>query len=362
MTKPVGVGFLGSQFVSGIHARALVRNPHAKLIGVASPTPGHAEAFAETYGLPHHWTDYRPLLERDDIDMVVIGTPNDTHCPLVLDCAAAGKHVVLEKPMCLSMVEADSMIAACADAGVLFMYAEELCFAPKYMRLKSLLDAGALGRPTLIKHSEKHDGPHAPHFWDVDRAGGGVLADMGCHGIAFARWMLDRAPIVSVYAQLSTQVHGKKTRGEDNALLILEFEGGCLFLNETSWTKPGGMDDRAEVHGSGGVAYADLLHGNSIETYSSGGYDYAVEKAGGTQGWSFTIYEEEWNYGFWGEFDHFVDCVQNGTEPLVTGEDARAVQEVLFAAYESARTGAKVALPFRSDAAKPWDLWRGGAG
>ena len=362
MTKPVGVGFLGSQFVSGIHARALVRNPHARLIGVASPTPGHAETFAETYGLSHHGTDHRPLLERDDIDMVVIGTPNDTHCPLVLDCAAAGKHVVLEKPMCLSMAEADSMVAACKDAGVLFMYAEEVCFAPKYVRMKSLLDAGALGRPTLIKQSEKHDGPHAPHFWDVDRAGGGVLADMGCHGIAFARWMMDRTPIVSVYAQLSTQVHGDKTRGEDNALLILEFEGGCLFLNETSWTKPGGMDDRSEVHGSEGVAYADLLHGNSIETYSSGGYDYAVEKGGGTQGWSFTIYEEEWNYGFWAEFDHFVDCVQNGTAPLVTGEDARAVQEVLFAAYESARTGAKVALPFTSDAARPWDLWQGGAG
>ena len=264
--------------------------------------------------------------------------------------------------MCLSMAEADSMVAACKDAGVLFMYAEEVCFAPKYVRMKSLLDAGALGRPTLIKQSEKHDGPHAPHFWDVDRAGGGVLADMGCHGIAFARWMMDRTPIVSVYAQLSTQVHGDKTRGEDNALLILEFEGGCLFLNETSWTKPGGMDDRSEVHGSEGVAYADLLHGNSIETYSRGGYDYAVEKAGGTQGWSFTIYEEEWNYGFWAEFDHFVDCVQNGTAPLVTGEDARAVQEVLFAAYESARTGAKVALPFTSDAAKPWDLWQGGAG
>ena len=362
MAKPAGVGFLGSGFVSAIHARALVRNPHARLVAVASPTPGHAEAFAGTYGLPHHGTDHRPLLGRDDIDMVVIGTPNDTHCPLVLDCAAAGKHVVLEKPMCLSLAEADRMLAACKDAGVLFMYAEELCFAPKYVRMKALLDSGALGRPTLVKQSEKHDGPHAPHFWDVDRAGGGVLADMGCHGIAFARWMLDRAPIASVYAHLSTQVHADRTRGEDNALLILEFEGGCLFFNETSWTKPGGMDDRAEVHGSEGVAYADLLHGNSIETYSRGGYDYAVEKAGATTGWSFTIYEEEWNYGFWAEFDHFVDCVQNGTAPLVTGEDARAVQEVLFAAYESARTGAKVALPFRSDAAKPWDLWRGGTG
>ena len=118
------------------------------------------------------------------------------------------------------------------------------------------------------------------------------------------------------------------------------------------------MDDRAEVHGSHGVAYADLLHGNAIETYSSIGYDYAVEKAGSTVGWTFTIYEEEWNYGFHQELAHFVDCVQHDREPLVTGEDGRAVLEAIFAAYESAGTGRKIALPFKSDAKRPIDLWR----
>ena len=237
------------------------------------------------------------------------------------------------------------------------MYAEELCFAPKYVRLKQLLDRGALGRPTLIKQSEKHDGPHAAHFWDVERSGGGVTMDMGCHAIEFFRWMLGRPKVTSVYAQMSTTVHGERTRGEDNAILILEFEGGATAIAEESWTKPGGMDDRAEVHGSEGVAYADLLHGNAIETYSRGGYDYAVEKAGSTQGWSFTIYEEAWNYGFHGEMAHFVDCVQNDRPPLVTGGDGRAVLEVIFAAYESARTGRKVMLPFESKAKKPIDLW-----
>ena len=100
-------------------------------------------------------------------------------------------------------------------------------------------------------------------------------------------------------------------------------------MAEESWTKLGGMDDRAEVHGSKGVAYADLLHGNAIETYSAGGYDYAVEKAGSTVGWSFTIYEEIWNYGFVHEMAHFVDCVKHDKPPLVTGEDARAVMEAL---------------------------------
>jgi predicted dehydrogenase len=182
---------------------------------------------------------------------------------------------------------------------------------------------------------------------------------MGCHAFEFFRWMLGRPRVRSVYAQMSTDVHQEKTRGDDNALIILEFENGVTALAEESWTKLGGMDDRAEVHGSKGVAYADLLHGNSIETYSTAGYDYAVEKAGTTVGWSFTIYEEAWNYGFPQEIAHFVDCVKHDKQPLVTGEDGRAVLEIIFAAYESAGTGRKVMLPFATDAARPIDLWKG---
>ena len=355
--RQVGVGLIGSQFVSSIHAEALRACPQAEIRAVASPSAGHARAFAERFAIARHFTDYADMLARPDIDMVVVGAPNDIHCRVTLDAAAAGKHVVMEKPLCLNLADADRMIAACRQANVKLMYAEELCFAPKYVRLKKLLDSGALGRPTLVKQSEKHDGPHADHFWNVDRSGGGVTMDMGCHAVEFFRWMLGRPPIKSVYAQMSTSVHGEKTRGEDNAILILEFEGGVTAIAEESWTKPGGMDDRAEVYGTHGVAYADLLHGNAIETYSAVGYDYAVEKAGSTKGWSFTIYEEAWNYGFHGEMAHFVDCVQNDRKPLVTGEDGRAVLEVLMAAYESARTGGKVALPFQSNARKPIDLW-----
>ena len=136
---------------------------------------------------------------------------------------------------------------------------------------------------------------------------------------------------------------------------------GCLAIAEESWTKPGGMDDRAEVYGSKGVAYANLLRGNSIETYSSVGYNYAVKKADLTTGWSFAIYEEAWNYGFPQEMAHFVDCVAHDKPPAVTGEDGRAVLEVIFAAYESAATGRKISLPFVRDASRPVDLWLGRA-
>src|SRR5215470_17200992 len=278
--KTVRVGLVGSQFVSSIHLEALRAVPGAEVVAVASATEAHAREFAGRHGIRRWFTDFRKMYELPDLDLVVLGLPNDLHCEATVAAAAAGKHVICEKPLCLNLSEADRMIDACRRARVKLMYAEELCFAPKYVRLKQLLDSGALGDPTLIKQSEKHDGPHAAHFWDVTRSGGGVTMDMGCHAVEFFRWMLGRPKIRSVYAQMSTSVHGGKTRGEDNAILILEFEGGVTALAEESWTKLGGMDDRAEVHGSHGVAYADLLHGNAIETYSTAGYGYAVEKAG----------------------------------------------------------------------------------
>ena len=354
----VGVGLVGSQFISTIHAESLRHVPQADVRAVMSPTAGHARDVAAKYGIPHHFQDLDALLARDDIDLVVVGAPNFTHCDITVRAAQAGKHVVVEKPLALNLAEADRMIEACDRAGVKLMYAEELCFTPKYVKLKQLLDDGALGRPVLFKQSEKHDGPHAAHFWDVERSGGGVAMDMGCHAIQFFRWLNRNDPVKSVYAQMNTSVHGAKTRGEDNAIIILEFENGVVALAEESWTKLGGMDDRAEIHGSEGVAYADVLQGNSIQTYSQKGVGYAVEKAGNTVGWSYVMYEEIWNYGFPQEFQHFVDCVLHDRQPLVTGADGRAVLEILFAAYESAGSGRKIALPSQARATRPFDLWK----
>lgn len=358
MEKKIGVGLVGSQFISSIHAEALKSVSDAEIIAVMSPTPGNAKKFAAKHGIPHHFSDLDDLLAMEEIDMVVIGAPNNVHCEIALKAAKAGKHMVVEKPLCMNLNEADLMIEACKKANVKLMYAEELCFTPKYVRLKALLDEGALGRPVLFKQSEKHDGPHADHFWDVERSGGGVTMDMGCHAIEFFRWMNGRKPIKSVYAQMTTSVHKDKTIGDDNAIIILEFENGVIAMAEESWTKLGGMDDRAEIHGSEGVAYADVLQGNSIQTYSKKGVGYAVEKAGNTVGWSFTMYEEIWNYGFPQEFAHFVDCVKHDKKPAVTGDDGRAVLEVIFAAYESAGTNKKVFLPFESTVDKPYKLWK----
>ena len=358
----VRVGLVGSGFVTAIHAEALRRVAGAQVVAVASPTPGRAARFAADRGIPHHLDDYRALYDRKDVDLVVLGLPNDLHCAATVLAAEAGKHVVVEKPMALNLAECDRMIAACDRAGVILGYAEELCFTPKYVRLKQLVDEGAFGRVHLVKQSEKHDGPHAPWFYDTRRSGGGVTFDMGCHAVEFFRWLLGgsgKAAITSVFAQMGTFVHGDKTDGDDEAVLILEFASGAIGLAEESWTKPGGMDDRAEVFGSEGQAYADLLHGNALRTYSRPGYGYAVEKAGETRGWSFPIYEEIWNYGFPQEMAHFVACVRDGTTPIETGHDGRAVVEAICALYASAGQGRRISLPFATGAQRPIDLWRG---
>src|SRR5207248_5043675 len=161
-----------------------------------------------------------------------ITAPNRRHAQMTIDAAAAGKRVVCEKPLCVTLEEADAMIDACAKAGVLLLYAEELFFAPKYVKAKQMADEGAFGRVHLVKQGEKHSGPHAEWFWNVERSGGGALMDLGCHGIAFCWWFFGRPAVRSVYAQCATQVHGNRTGGDDEALTIIEFEGGALGVVE----------------------------------------------------------------------------------------------------------------------------------
>jgi myo-inositol 2-dehydrogenase/D-chiro-inositol 1-dehydrogenase len=353
----VGVGLIGSQFQADIHAESFRAVPDAELIAVASPTESHVSAFAAKHRIPHRFTDYRKLLEMDEIALVAISVPNDLHCAVTLDCAAAGKHVIVEKPFALNLGEADRMIEACRSARVKCMYAEELCFTPKYVRVKKLSEEGAFGKVYLVKQSEKHNGPHAGWFWDVRRSGGGVTMDMGCHAIEFFRWFYGKPKAVSVLADMGTFVHADKTSGDDNATIIVRFENGAEGMAEESWARAGGMDDRVEVFGSQGCAYANLHMGNAIQTYSETGYGYVVEKATMSRGWTYTTWEELWNYGFPQEMAHFVDCVKNDKQPEETGEDGRAALEILMAAYASAGQDRRIELPFHADVRVPIDLW-----
>jgi myo-inositol 2-dehydrogenase / D-chiro-inositol 1-dehydrogenase len=356
----VKIGIIGSRFQADCIAASVRMMPEeAEVVAVASPSPGNATAFAARHGIAAYYADYREMLKDPAIEMVSITAPNRMHAQMTIDAARAGKHVVCEKPLCVTLEEADAMLDACAKAGVLLMYAEELFFAPKYVKAKQMADEGAFGRVHLVKQSEKHSGPHSDWFWDVNQSGGGALMDLGCHGIAFCWWFLGKPKVKSVYAHLSTQVHARKTQGDDEALCIIEFEGGATGVVENSWTKPGGMDDTIEIFGDKGQTYADMLMGNALPTYSEVGFGYAVEKASSTTGWTWPVFEEHWNYGFPQEMRHFARCVRGKETPIADGETGRVVQEVLYAAYASAGLGRKIEMPFRpTGIAKPIDLWK----
>ncbi len=343
----VRVGIIGSAFSSNLHAEALQDVPEAVVVAACSPNPSHLAAFADKWQIPSRFSDYRNLLDSKEVDAVVVGIPNDLHRAVVVAAAEAGKHVIVEKPLAHTLADADAMVEAAKKHKVKLLYAETIVFSPKYVRAKKLAEEGAIGKLYMVKQGEKHSGPHSGWFYDVHRSGGGALMDMGCHGIEWARWMYGKPKPKSVFAHCQRVFHAERTQGEDNSVLILEFEGGGIALIEDSWAKHGGMDDRIELYGTQGVVLCDLLHGSSMETYSAQGYGYAVEKAGQTQGWTFTVFEEAHLYGFPHEMRHFIRCILNNETPIETGEDGRATLEIIYAAYQSAATGQKISWPYK---------------
>jgi myo-inositol 2-dehydrogenase/D-chiro-inositol 1-dehydrogenase len=342
----VRVGIIGSAFSSNLHAEALKEVCEARITAACSKDKQHVEEFGRKWGIAWTTTDYRLLIERKDVDVVAVGIPNDLHREVVVAAAEAGKHIILEKPIARTLADANDMVAVCKKQNVKLMYAETICFSPKYGRAKQLADEKAIGRLYMVKQAEKHSGPHSDWFYDINRSGGGAIMDMGCHGIEWARWMYGKPKVKSVVAHCQRVFHTQRTQGEDNSVMILEFESGQIAVIENSWAKPGGMDDRVELYGSEGVIHCDLLRGSSMETYSAKGYGYAVEKAGETKGWTFTVFEESYIYGFPHEMRHFIRCVLNDETPMETGEDGRATLEIIYAAYESAGSGRRVTWPY----------------
>ncbi|MEM1483496.1 Gfo/Idh/MocA family oxidoreductase [Oscillospiraceae bacterium PP1C4] len=351
------VAILGTGFISNIHLESYERFVHdAEVVAIYGRNIDSAKAMAEKYNIPAYFDDIDTLLTSCEVDVVDICLPNYLHYDACMKAAASDKHVIIEKPLALTLEQADEMIAACKAKNLKLMYAEELCFAPKYERVRALVERGAIGKVYMLKQAEKHSGPHSSWFYKKETAGGGVMMDMGCHALAWFRWMTKNAKVKSVYADMKTVYHNDITDCEDNTITIVEFENGVTAIAEDSWAKHGGMDDRIEVYGDKGVSYADLFRGNSALTYSTQGYDYAMEKSGSTQGWTFTVFEEAFNQGYPQELAHFIDCVRTGKEPVVTGEDGRAVLEMIYAAYASAKEGRKITLPFTAKVDYPIEL------
>ncbi|MFN3485784.1 MAG: Gfo/Idh/MocA family protein, partial [Planctomycetota bacterium] len=154
-----------------------------------------------------------------------------------------------------------------------------------------------MGRVLWVRSRESHGGPHSPHFWDVSRTGGGAMNDLACHCIELARYAFGKEDrIVEVLAWGDRLVHHKKTRGEDNALLVLKFSSGGIGHCELSWTTKGGLDLRNEIHGSEGSIFTDVTRSTPLTAFTSRPAGYVIEKAEIDFGWTRPLPEEAFAY------------------------------------------------------------------
>ncbi len=337
----VRIGLLGSGFVSNFYMEGLRNVAGYEVKAVASPNPEHAASFAARWNIPESSSDMSSVILRKDIDLIVLGVPNYTHRDLVIECARAGKHIVCTKPLARNPSEAKEMLDAVKAAGVMHGYAETEVFSPAVIRAHDFIESDSIGKVLTVRSRESHSGPHNPWFWDSSLSGGGAMLDMGCHTIEAARYFIGKDnPIIEVIAWGANLVHHDKTDAEDNAVMLMKFEGGQLGQAELSWTARGGLDLRNEVYGTEGTIFTDITRETPLKVFSSpGAGSYVVEKAESQTGWLFPPIDEAWTYGYREEMRHFVECVSNGETPRETFEDGYIVNCVLDAGYKSMKSG-----------------------
>lgn len=323
---PVRVGLIGAGGIAGAHVKGYLANPETTtLVAVADPIAENARrraalASADVY------QDYASMLASAEIDAVDICLPHHLHRDAIIAAAGAGKHILCEKPLCLTLEEAEDVRRAVAEAGVILMCAHNQLFAPTVAKARELIDSGLIGDVYEVRTTDSFYNDFDPTSmgWRAHAAtsGGGELIDTGYHP-SYLLMHLARARPTSVAAMLSTH-RLTFMEGEDSAQLLVRFDNGVLGSVVTSWAfTPTANTERFSVVGSTGSLYAV---GASLHYRVRNGEAGVID---------FTPVDE-----FAAEIAHFADCIQTGSRPLHTEADGTDVLGIILAAYESHRTGA----------------------
>jgi len=337
-TAELGMAVVGAGVAAGYHAQAIADAAGARLVAMARHDPAQAGAAQAAFGVPCE-TSYESLLRRPDVDAVCLCTPSGQHAEQAIAAARAGKHVLVEKPMALTLADADAMVAAARQAGVRLGVTFQRRTEPDYASLRSALQAGELGRPVLalvalpyVRTQAYYDS--APWRGTWDRDGGGVLMNQGIHLVDVLVWLL--GDVEEVEARVATAAH--RIEVEDVLAATLRFASGALGTMAATTCAAPGFPHRVEVYGTrGGVQ----VEGDRIvrwETDAEAAPRVAAARetvpagAGATAtGISATAHARL--------VADFVAAVREDREPLVGGEEGRRALAVVLAVYESARTG-----------------------
>lgn len=322
--QPLRLGIVGAGTIARSHVAAVATLPDVTIAAIADVEPAAAGRLAAACGAAAH-PDHDAMFRGGGLDAVVIAAPHALHAPITRDAAAAGLHVLVEKPVATSLADATAMIDACRTAGVVLAVGHVLHFVPGLIAARRLLRSGDLGTP--LAAVDRRTATYLPEsrpawFFDPVAAGGGVVLNVGIHSIDRMQWLLD-APAVRVAGRIATR---DGLGVETEALALLELAGGVpATLTLTGTGLP--FTDRAEVVCTGGALRLSLADG--IQVYPTAGEGRELAAAG----------DDGLATAFAAQLADFVHACRSGQPPAVGGEYGRAVLATALAVYRSARTG-----------------------
>jgi myo-inositol 2-dehydrogenase/D-chiro-inositol 1-dehydrogenase len=324
----LSVALIGSGRMGRFHAETVAhRLPGARLAAVVDPAPGVAEQLVADLGCGDGTTDVAAVWDDPAIDAVVIATPARTHTDLVVAAAGAGKAVFCEKPMAVTLADADRAITSAKDAGVALQVGFNRRFAPDWAAARRLLDAGRLGTPRLLRSVTRDPGGFDPARVPADT----IFLETLIHDFDTLRYLNPGAEPVEVSAVADALVEPDwRARGLlDTAVVTVRFDNGAIGVAEACFEAAYGYDVRGEVLGSNGMV--QLGDGRRTGLVLSDAAGRSAETVRGDQ--------ELFAGAYVAELGAFVAAVRDETPTAATGADARAALSIALAAAESVRTG-----------------------
>jgi myo-inositol 2-dehydrogenase/D-chiro-inositol 1-dehydrogenase len=339
MPEQVRVAMIGAGRIGQRHAATLASLiPRAELAVIADVHGPSAEALAARVRAPAWSTDPEAVIADPAVDAVVIGSSTDSHAPLIIAAAAAGKSIFCEKPIALDLKATDRALEAVERAGVRLQMGFQRRFDKAYARAKELIDAGALGRVEAIRDTMRDPAPASRAYLETS---GGLYRDMTIHNFDCVRWMMG-AEVTELFAMGSAIVEPmfQELDDIDTSVISLRFDTDALGMIDNSRRSGFGYDVRTEVFGSEGA----LMIGYSRDT------PMLRLDANGIHSDHIHWFLERFDQAYIDELKVFVDSIVDDTPPPITGEDARAALALAYAAEASRRENAPVS-PARFDRA-----------